>query len=511
MARPDDKRNTDVPATIAGFYCQILIACGEICKDDVTEVGVETGADVVSIDKNLKKTYIESKLYSRNFRRFSEEIIKTIYNFYNSYRKTFQIHKMLFLTNTGIVEDDAELFQKWGTEYDKEIEYLREAILRKSIESHNECKKNYRDFCMQLKSQSIEEKDYYATLKQKVLSSTGNCQYGDYAVENDDCSYRDFIQMMGFRFHSKGKRETLDVLTKAAKEKIIQDYYTMKENVSHSILSSEGAEYILGKLVKKFFDCIVGNSQSGTVKLISKEEYRRCLEEYLLDNKSCEEADRIMRILNMLGYDEEDLLDDLDLDEEEDIRFLKCYSAVKDLFLKKVQEEDGKLDFMNRYLLEEKIKTQDSEIGRTMIELMRMLAVILYEKGIEIQDVRLFFDEGIDNLKIHNMLCCCHKHAYGQTTISKFIRKLVTECSVLGNMHEEQIIVAGAHFYTDAKPCNRSEVPIEAYNIAQTDENFRDYQFLNSINYKCTDCLERGGANCEKFWKGGGGLCGKIS
>lgn len=32
MANPDLKRNTDAPATITGFYYQIIIVCREICK-----------------------------------------------------------------------------------------------------------------------------------------------------------------------------------------------------------------------------------------------------------------------------------------------------------------------------------------------------------------------------------------------------------------------------------------------------------------------------------------------
>lgn len=62
MAKPDISQNTDVPATIAGFYFQIVLACREICKYDVEEVGVETGADIVVVFSNKGKEYIETKL-----------------------------------------------------------------------------------------------------------------------------------------------------------------------------------------------------------------------------------------------------------------------------------------------------------------------------------------------------------------------------------------------------------------------------------------------------------------
>lgn len=80
MAKPDRKRDTNVPSTIAGFYFQIVLACYEICQDDIREVGVETDADVVAIDNAGEKCYIETKLHAKKFGRFSEDVQKAIYN-----------------------------------------------------------------------------------------------------------------------------------------------------------------------------------------------------------------------------------------------------------------------------------------------------------------------------------------------------------------------------------------------------------------------------------------------
>lgn len=83
MAKPDQKWDTNVPSTIAGFYFQIILACYEICQDGIRGVGVETDADVVAIDNTGEKFYIESKIHAKEFGRFSEDVKKTIYNFYN--------------------------------------------------------------------------------------------------------------------------------------------------------------------------------------------------------------------------------------------------------------------------------------------------------------------------------------------------------------------------------------------------------------------------------------------
>lgn len=100
MAEPDLKRNTDVPSFIAGFYFQILIACYEICRKNVEEVGIETRADIVVIDNKKERHYfIEIKLHAKKFNRFSEDVKKTIYNFYNGYKKSDKVSEMIFLTN----------------------------------------------------------------------------------------------------------------------------------------------------------------------------------------------------------------------------------------------------------------------------------------------------------------------------------------------------------------------------------------------------------------------------
>ena len=511
MAKPDLNRNTDVPATIAGFYFQIIIACREICKDHVKEVGVETGADIVIIDENREKSYIEAKLHLNNFNCLSNDVVKTIYNFYNDYKSSDSIKQMVFTTNAGIVDKDKTLFNTWGKRNDEEIEYIKKAVLLKSIEVHPECKKNYEKFCSNMtKSSSKKKKEWKKELLEEVFVKKSSYSYTDFAVENNECTYHTFIKKMQFKFWGKQKNEMLEEIEEEAKKKIAKDYQGIVENSGHETLSEQGIKHIFSSLVKIFFDCVVENSQNGTKRNISVAEYKKCLSDYYKNKVESKEADRIKHCLERLAYDEEEFLGELDLEQEKDKKYLKCYSQVKELFLSKLQEEKGDMAFMERYLLKKSMKSQEVEIISAIIELLNMLTVILYEEKVKIEDVKLFFDDDLDNLEIIGKLRCCYKRAYGKNKITNIVRNLLEDLEEQSGNENEQIIVAEANYYTNGRPCDKKELLPEVYNITQTTENYKDYIYLEKINYKCTNCLERDGADYKKFWEGGGGLCKKI-
>jgi hypothetical protein len=512
MAKPDLSRNTDVPGTIAGFYYQIIVACRELCKINVEEVGVETGADVVVIDKSLKKSIIETKLHLENFSRFSDDVIKTIYNFYNGYKESDNIRQMFFVTNVGIANKDKDFFDSWGKAVDiHEVRYLKEAILRKSIESHVECKEKYKQFCDEMeKIDPSSKKSYIPELIEEVLEKKISYQYTDFAVVNSECTYEDFIKKIKFEFNNKGKCDLLAEVEKEAEEKIKEDYLALPENVINETLSSEGAEYVLSSMVKLFFDCITNNSQNHIKKNISVTEYQKCLNDYY-KNKGSAEAYNLKLCLKTLAYDEDELINDLNLNKKEDCFFLECYSDVKELFIKKLQADKWSFKFLQSYLLDMKMHDLVSEYAATITGLIRMLAVILYEEKVSIEDVKLFLSDDLNNLEIVEKLRCCYKRAYGKTNITKIIRQLLNDDNYIDKeISENQIMIAEANYNLEGRPCEINGLLPEAYNISQTDENYKDYILFSSFNYKCTDCLVKDDIRCKKFWEGGGGLCKKI-
>ncbi len=506
MAKPDDKRKTDVPATIAGFYYQIMIACREICKENVAEVGVENGADVVVIDKNNKKICMEAKLHSQQFRRYSGDIIKTIYNFYNDYKKEKRIEKLYFITNEGIVDKDELFFDTWGKADNSEVEYIKKAVLKQSIKAHEECKKKYEQFCKGV----ADKKKCFDELEKAISDDTREEQYEEYAVVNEECTYEEFIVKLEFQFIKEEKKGLLEKLEIETKEKIKEDYQGMAENVKRESLSDEGATHIFCSLVKLFYDYIVESCEASTRRNIEVSEYRQLLKDYLNNKQSMQAADKLKDLLSSLSYDEEDIQIDLDMDNEEDCFYYECYSKVKHLFLEKLKEENGDLKFMHRYYWGKDNQCPDREIAPVIKALIRFLTEVMYEKKLSVEKIKIFFEQGLDNVEILEILKCGYKHVYGDANAKRFPRNLMNEYEKGILFNNNQIIVADGKYKESGKPCKLEELQLEPYDFTQVDENFKDYIMLKNINIKCAACLDKDSNESKRFWEGGGGLCKKI-
>jgi len=135
--------------------------------------------------------------------------------------------------------------------------------------------------------------------------------------------------------------------------------------------------------------------------------------------------------------------------------FFKCYSAVKDVFIRKLYAEEGNLAFMYPYLLRDEMKSPIKEVQLTMTELIRVLAVILYQEKMSVDDVKLFFSRGLDNnVHVVKKLLCCYKHMYGKTNIKNIVRKLVDDIPALPEDHEIQTMVLEASYNKGEGPAS---------------------------------------------------------
>jgi hypothetical protein len=517
MASIDDLRVTDVPGSIAGFYLQIVVACNEICKEDVSEVGVETGADIVVINKKHEKKYIETKLHTAKFHKYSEDVIKTLYNFYNSYRQKEKIIKMEFMTNVGIKEET--LFNSWGTDNANEIRYIKEALLRKSIDAHSQCKENFEGYYNNKveerkkqghsEDEKLEKKEFLIELIKEVFSEKENKSYSLYAIENSELEYNKFRDILNFKYANKKKCELIKSIEDETINKIKKDYIEIPINVHNEKLADTFAEYIFNCLVNKVFDTISENSQNRTKINVPVNYYFDCLSECYKNRVIPKDISNMKLCLEALAFDEEDFMENLILDNADDYRYLNCYLTVKNLFIEKLLHEK-KFDFIHSYFLKESMNNNINEICNLIIALIDMLSVIMYEEKISVNDVKLFLNDRIDNMEILTKLKCCYKKTYRKNKIDSIIRDLATRYSTETITNDKQIIVADGEYYTGGKPCDFHELQPEVYDFTQVDQNFKDYMLFKNLNYKCTSCLERNGDNCNFFWEGGGGLCKKI-
>lgn len=157
LCESKEDKSPNVPATVAGYYYQVLLACREITKlkNDEDYVGIEADADV-RIEENKQiirddkliiekyRTSLEAKFHIDILRAFDEDITKTIYNFYR-YTSTDKI--FIFSTNVSITGEGKELLEtNWNKEEfnSRKIEYIKKCILRHSVKHDTE--KNFKEY-----------------------------------------------------------------------------------------------------------------------------------------------------------------------------------------------------------------------------------------------------------------------------------------------------------------------------------------------------------------------------
>lgn len=164
--------NTDVPASIAGYFYQFVLAAQELTNllingHDEDLVGIEQGADIRVFKKDTKKKSLEAKFYKDvEFNRNHASICHTIYNFYCSYLMSSEAQEEIddyeYHTNVPISEEDRIFFERWhdcsSWNEDEKIEYItyiKQSIIRDRLKTKR-AKKVIADMECYLQKKTLE-------------------------------------------------------------------------------------------------------------------------------------------------------------------------------------------------------------------------------------------------------------------------------------------------------------------------------------------------------------------
>ncbi|MDP1395155.1 hypothetical protein Q8G28_17390 [Lysinibacillus capsici] len=159
---------TDVPASIAGYFYQFLLAVNELTcliptghDDDC--VAIEKGADVRIFKQGDSKKSVEAKFYQDLYFTSNHlSICHTLYNFYTSFliakAKDEPFDHYEYRTNVPIRHSDKAFFDKWQsphlwttTEKEAYVKYIKMSIIRDRLNTDrgkkamNEYKKRVHD------------------------------------------------------------------------------------------------------------------------------------------------------------------------------------------------------------------------------------------------------------------------------------------------------------------------------------------------------------------------------
>lgn len=239
--------NEDVPATVAGFYYQALLACKELTglvindADDAVEVGIERGADVkVRINEGSQYS-IEAKFYGSEFSKHSSEITHTIFNFY---KNSFEDDRLIFATNVSIREDDISFSHDWSTiteeEIEKYIEYVKYCFIKESLKNED-INTRYQAY---KKSHSIASNSQKRTVISRILSDTSEniADYISFELKSN-VDLINFIQKFEFRYELEGeplKQFSINELKDEIRSNIetYTDFESSVENIMNKVIDS---------------------------------------------------------------------------------------------------------------------------------------------------------------------------------------------------------------------------------------------------------------------------------
>lgn len=505
-------KSTNVPATVAGYYYQILLACREITKlrNDEDCVGIEANADV-RIDENKQVIYddkliiqkyqtsLEAKFHKDNFSGFDEDIIKTIYNFY---RYTPNDNQFIFSTNVSILGKAKELLMvNWEKdEYnDRKVEYIKRCILRYSVRVDTE--EVYKKYIKYKKSQGIIAD--IRTLETDIFKENRE-DYEKYAFINKDCNYLEFVKKIKFEFRNKDKYTTISEL-RCEIISNIKSNYPEYEN-----LVNEGGQDIINALIYEYFQIVTINSNLknqnpsyNDIEKLSVKNMKACIEQY---------KDRVKKFYEV--FDKNNILELLEEAESEFISNINNPTIYSGSY--KNQIIDNFLSLMKklqRYIRNEnnavKIISKFS-IGidsswSAVFEAIKQASLIAALKKCDAEEVAVGLVEedsltinGIDNVFVADTV----KYSYKKysTSVSRGLDEFIINFSAgldYSKLSENQIVVT-SNLLPDERPCEMKEVIKEedflsgvVFNFCETnsDEFQKNITYLKKIDYKCTDCI----------------------
>lgn len=505
--------NTDVPASLAGYFYQLLLACKELVilinnhEDTSNYVAIEKGSDIKVFMKN--NVCIEAKFYSDTyFTRNHKSIKHTIYNFYNDYqshlKKGSNPNKYIYRTNVPVSNVDKHFFDLWSnktiTKYDNYIDFVKESILSDSIkrkpysEAFNEYKK--RASVQPNKKGDVSFSLYFNALLEDLKNGKEN--YSDFA---DILTYQNMIKFIDniiFEFGTKSVTKLYSI------NEIYNDIST--ELRKHdSTLGDEDCVRIRNWFIERFFETITDSTNNGiSVKDALQEvtNHKNLKIKYLEDENFIEFKQAIDESIQSFGLRIERTNHKAELDNLSNILI-----KFKEKFCNEIEKQSVK-EVASRYVLGSYARSP-----HLIMDMLKKMSVVVNFSGDEIK-INLDIDNlrGINNIALNNSKQFTLKgtensdlNEYADLLIMEFIKD--TQHKFLSKVDGEETVI----FATKSKPCKFAKEGLNNLIIdnAQVFNNVMYQQLFMSMEYRCTECLEFGKcledtkASVQRFLVGG--------
>ncbi len=504
MGDDNNRKSTDVDGSIAGYFFQILLGINSLTSltNDEEAVGIECGADVRIITKMKNFISIEAKLHKDRMYRYSNDIVKTVYNFYFSNSNDLELH---FVTNVGLTRDeDIKFFNGWGasTNIDEMVAYVKSCILRYCVKSKSKSEEKYaKKFSSYIKDKGEGIKDYITELEKDI--DGGDESYSEYAYVDSKVNYEEFCKKIKFQFNSKLKGEAISDVEDSIKNNLRMNYNQLVEklenndpNAIYRIIELLMYRYLLS--TKTNSEIGIDNSDIIKKRKIYVKELKDILENYNDGQIKLHKNIKLIEIKREFSQCECEFLESID--EYGDLykdRLKGIYFNIRNQFFN-ISDIESYRKFIDRYVM----GIDDYNIASSTIKISQLLFFLtmieLYNqdsKGSSAEIECALLDKQTVNNLVNNGEEICYKSSVNnvQYDFQRFFAKFIRNTYNSHDLYKTKIVIAGETFgkckpctYTDGALRNKVNIVINQANIEDADKLEAIY---SDIDFKCIQCF----------------------
>jgi len=496
----------DVPATVAGFYYQALLACREIIiayRDrapdadlSAIKVSIERGADV-KIDKGGVINSIEAKLYGGSFNEYSPAVTHSFYNFY---KNAFTHSAIQLETNVqiNIQSDDLQNFVgEWSkipeTEFGNYIKYLKLCIV-------------YEIYKKYIHSRTQETREI-----REILSGTAHRNKKDICshIVGDADLFNNLCSCSGVRcFNDQSDPALLRKITVSSANRLDKPAFISELKTQCVALLEDlrfnDSNLILECLLDAFYHTTTYDHDCVDAYITLERFNEICSTSPTYKFKHIKESD-VVRVLKSYEQQDErfkreiDGCSNLTVDAKNDI--IKLYGESKSFFCNWMTENDAKMIY-------DKLTNAVAPPFSLIPRFSKRIAYLLHFMQKNFQDFEILLEENQPyNILLGGLLKFFYKHSDDNEFINFGVEFLKSEMNQHPNAYDKDdgaIILAdiGRRICKNNNPKEKEILPYDehAIDISSPQKTKEWIDLFNILPKSCCECLNcRDDTSCARF------------
>ncbi|WP_265423073.1 hypothetical protein [Bacillus velezensis] len=410
--------NTDVAGAISGYYKQIYVAIKELLslKFENSFVGIECGADVRVFHSNIKSESVEVKFHKNKIPLYSNEISKTIYNFY---WQSYNDIKLIFYSNTekpgtNILETNGVEKKTFVLHSLIKYHLIQNKQYKEKISKHfkqcgifcNQCTTFYCNNCItNFVRQNI---DFYPSAFKEIIDINEN-------VNIDEFTYK--IQLL---FEDKDKIESIACIKGELLKLLKDNFKRYTRGLDDFVL-----EAIIQKIAISFFDTTVFNSIIKNKETLDYQNHKKLSRENVIEFIKNYTDFLYEYKADVLELKILDLVEEANLDKEKIL--FKFKQEYNDYLISKktnhIYNSSSIKEYFKQIGMRFKTEAKGNEVVKRFILYNEGLGLIAYLMTLKINELSIFEDKLFIRANFDKFLFIKNEGYYEYKFISKYVNK----------------------------------------------------------------------------------------